>query len=52
MAGEEYLRPYYKRPDVIAFLWALGVTVFYYSATILTYYLLQNLLGYQVWNRQ
>ena len=48
MAQERGRRTYDSSVD----MWALGVTVFYYSAPILTYYLLQNLLGYQVWNSQ
>ena len=36
----------HSRPDVVASIWALGLVAFYYIATILTYYLLQNLLGY------
>ena len=48
--GEEYLRPYYKRLDVIAAMWALGVTVLYYLGTVLTYFLLQNLMGYKAWD--
>ena len=43
--GEEYMRSYYRRPDVVAAFWALGLVIFYYVATIMTYYLLQNLYG-------
>ena len=48
--GEAYMRSYYRRPDVVAAFWAVGLVVFYYVATILTYYLLQNLFGYAVWD--
>lgn len=43
--GEEYMRSYYRRPDVVAAFWAFGLVTFYYAATVLTYYLLQNLFG-------
>ena len=39
------MRSYYRRPDVVAAFWALGLVIFYYVATIMTYYLLQNLYG-------
>ena len=29
--GEEYMRPYYQRRDVHAFLWAVGGTLVYYD---------------------
>jgi len=48
--GEEYLRPYYQRADVRAFIWAIAGTVLYFTAAILVYYLLQNLLGFVVWD--
>jgi len=48
--GEEYMRSYYRRPDVVAAFWAFGLVTFYYAATVLTYYLLQNLFGYAVWD--
>ena len=48
--GEEFLRPYYQRPDVRAFIWAIAGTALYYTASILVYYLLQNLLGFVVWD--
>lgn len=48
--GIDYHQSYYHRPDVVAFLWALSLIAFYYAATTLTYYLLQNLLGYPVWD--
>jgi hypothetical protein len=48
--GEQYIRSYYRRPDVVAAFWAIGLVIFYYVATILTYYLLQNFCGYAVWD--
>ena len=40
--GEEYLRPYYQRADVRAFIWAIAGTALYFTAAILVYYLLQD----------
>jgi hypothetical protein len=44
--GEEYLRPYYQRPDVRAFIWAASGSALYYAASVLVYFLLQNLMGW------
>lgn len=48
--NRRYSRSYYRRPDVVAALWAFGLLTFYYAATILTYYLLQSLQGYAAWD--
>ena len=45
--GEEYMRPYYQRRDVHAFLWAVGGTLVYYTAAILVFFLICNLLGHR-----
>ena len=45
-----YVRSYYRRPDVVAAIWAFGLLCFYYTGTILTYYLLQNFYGYTSWD--
>ena len=48
--GEEYLRSYYTRTDVRAVMWAVALSALYYTTAILFYYLLQNLLGFVVWD--
>ena len=48
--GEEFMKPYFQRRDVIAFVWAFGTIALFYVSTILTYYLLQSILGYSVWD--
>ena len=48
--GEEYMRPYYQRRDVHAFLWAVGGTLVYYTAAILVFFLICNLLGHRYWD--
>ena len=48
--GEEYMQRYFARADVRAALWAFCSVMAYYLATILLYFLLQNILGYRYWD--
>lgn len=48
--GVECQRTYYRRPDVIATVWAGFGAAFYYIATVLTFFLVQNFLGFKAWD--